>query len=65
MPTPKYRTIASEGPDHEPLFTVEVLVDGEVVGSGQGGKKAEAEREAARSALRDGMATEAGRPESG
>ena len=65
MPTPKYRTIASEGPDHEPLFTVEVLVDGEVVGSGQGSKKAEAEREAARSALRDGIPTEAGRPESG
>jgi ribonuclease-3 len=55
IPTPKYRLIASEGPDHEPLFTVEVLVGGQVAGSGQGGKKAEAEREAARSALLNEM----------
>ena len=51
LPTPKYRLAASEGPDHNPLFTVEVLVDGEVAGTGQGGKRSEAEQSAARDAL--------------
>jgi len=48
---PKYRLVSSEGPDHGPVFTVEVLVDGEVVGTGAGGKKTEAERAAAEAAL--------------
>jgi ribonuclease-3 len=39
------------GPDHSPLFTVEVLVDGEVAGTGQGRKKVDAERAAAQEAL--------------
>ncbi len=55
LSTPEYRLVASEGPDHNPLFTVDVLVGGVVVGTGKGGKKAEAEREAARSALQDGL----------
>ena len=49
--TPKYRLASSEGPDHRPLFTVEVLVDGEVAGTGQGGKRSDAEQSAARDAL--------------
>ena len=48
---PRYRVVGSEGPDHGPVFTVEVLVDGQVVGSGIGGKKSEAEGAAAAAAL--------------
>ena len=48
---PSYRLVSSDGPDHSPVFTVEVLVEDEVVGTGQGGRKADAERTAARDAL--------------
>ena len=48
---PIYRLVSSEGPDHGPVFTIEVLVDGQVVGTGAGGKKSEAEGAAARAAL--------------
>jgi len=48
---PKYRLVSSEGPDHGPVFGVEVLVDGQVVGAGAGGKKSEAEGAAAEAAL--------------
>ena len=51
MPSPLYRLVDSQGPPHNPEFTVEVLVDGEVAGQGRGSKKADAEREAARNAL--------------
>lgn len=43
---------AKTGPDHEPSFLTDVLVGGEVVGTGQGGSKREAERAAAEEALR-------------
>ena len=49
--TPRYRLVSSQGPDHSPVFTVEVLVEDEVVGTGQGGRKADAERTAAQDAL--------------
>lgn len=49
--SPRYELVSSEGPDHNPLFTVQVLVDDEVMGAGKGGKKAEAERSAAQDAL--------------
>jgi ribonuclease-3 len=48
---PDYRTLKVEGPEHARLFTVEVCLDGEVVGIGQGKTKRQAEREAARRAL--------------
>lgn len=48
---PEYRTVGVEGPDHAHLFTVEVWLDGELVGTGQGKTKRQAEREAARRAL--------------
>jgi len=48
---PTYELVSSEGPDHGPVFTVNVLVNGQVVGTGAGGKKSEAEGAAARSAL--------------
>jgi ribonuclease-3 len=40
-----------EGPEHARLFTVEVCLNGDVVGVGQGKTKRQAEREAARRAL--------------
>ncbi len=49
---PQYQLVSSEGPDHDPVFTMEVLVDGEVLGVGHGGNKVGAERAAAREALR-------------
>jgi ribonuclease-3 len=49
--SPRYRTIKEEGPAHERMFTVEALVNGQVVGTGQGLNKREAEMEAARQAM--------------
>ena len=49
--TPSYRLVSSEGPDHGPVFTVEVLVEGEVMGVGQGGSKSGAESIAAKAAM--------------
>ena len=50
-PSPRYRVVSSGGPDHDPLFVVEVLVEDQVAGTGQGGKKVDAERAAAQDAL--------------
>jgi ribonuclease-3 len=49
--TPQYRTVSSEGPDHEKIFTIEVHVNGQVYGIGQGSSKRTAAKEAARQAL--------------
>jgi ribonuclease-3 len=51
---PRYRVITESGPDHEKLFTVNVLVRGEVLGTGRGHNKKEAEQQAAREALETG-----------
>lgn len=51
MGTPRYVTINESGPDHNPLFTVEVQVGGVPVGDGRGGNKKAAEQNAAASAL--------------
>jgi ribonuclease-3 len=51
-PTPRYRVDATEGPPHEPIFHVSVLIADEVVARGKGGTKKEAEQRAARLALR-------------
>lgn len=48
---PVYATIAQSGPDHAREFTVEVLVNGESLGSGHGRSKREAQQAAAREAL--------------
>lgn len=48
---PQYRLIEASGPDHARHFVVEVTVKGQVYGRGQGRKKQEAEKEAARIAL--------------
>jgi ribonuclease-3 len=49
--TPQYRTVSSEGPDHEKIFTIEVSVNGQVYGQGQGPSKRIAAKEAARTAI--------------
>lgn len=51
-PAPFYR-INSKGPDHEKVFTAEVLVADEVAGKGSGSSKKAAEIEAARAALEE------------
>lgn len=50
-PAPTYRLAAVSGPDHCPVFTVEAVIDDEVIGRGEGGRKADAERAAAQDAL--------------
>ena len=44
---PLYREISRSGPDHQPVFTVEVAVDGAAPARGQGASKRAAERVAA------------------
>lgn len=48
---PVYRTVNTSGPEHEKYFVVEVLVDGQVRGSGSGHSKQMAAKQAARDAL--------------
>ncbi|OFW15283.1 MAG: ribonuclease III [Acidobacteria bacterium RIFCSPLOWO2_12_FULL_67_14] len=50
-PLPDYRVTAEAGPDHRKLFTIDVVVSGEVLGTATGKAKKEAEQEAARLAL--------------
>lgn len=52
LPTPAYRVIKEEGPDHNKTFTVEVLIDKEVWGLGQGNSKQRAQQAAASMALK-------------
>jgi ribonuclease-3 len=49
--TPAYRLVSETGPGHDKRFTVEVMVNTEVLGSGTGKNKKLAETEAARLAL--------------
>lgn len=51
--TPSYRVTNTSGPDHGKTFTVEVTLNGQVVGSGTGKNKKAAETEAARQALEE------------
>jgi ribonuclease-3 len=50
MGRPEFRTERT-GPEHEPSFLSDVIVDGEVLGTGQGGSKRTAEKNAADEAL--------------
>ena len=50
-PLPEYRLSGEAGPDHRKVFSVEVVVAGEVLGTATGKAKKEAEQEAARLAL--------------
>ena len=49
--SPAYRTVRSAGPDHDKLFTVEVMIGDKVRGRGAGKSKKLAETKAAREAL--------------
>lgn len=51
MRAPTYRTLKETGPDHQKNFTVEVEVDGKILGIGKGSRKKRAEQEAARQAV--------------
>ena len=51
LPTPVYRHDGRTGPDHAPLFTTTVLVEGHAPVSASGPSKQHAEREAARAML--------------
>ena len=55
LPSPpvlKYRLVSSDGPDHDRLFTAEVLFDDKPMGQGTAGSKKKAEELAAQEALR-------------
>lgn len=49
--SPTYRVIKSEGPDHNKIFWVEVMMGESVLGQGKGKSKQEAEQRAATAAL--------------
>jgi ribonuclease-3 len=49
---PQYRVTSEDGPDHEKVFTVDVMVGRKVLGRGKGKNKKRAQQEAARAALR-------------
>jgi len=44
---PRYQVVSRDGPDHQPLFTIEVAVKGIAPARGQGNSKRDAERQAA------------------
>lgn len=48
---PRYKVAAQEGPDHAPIFTVEVRADGLELAQGRGGSRQEAEKAAAKAML--------------
>lgn len=48
---PIYRTLAEDGPDHDKIFTVEVLLQGKQFGVGKGKSKKEAQQMAAKEGL--------------
>ncbi|MDD3498450.1 MAG: ribonuclease III [Candidatus Moranbacteria bacterium] len=50
--TPSYRVMSESGPDHDRSFVVGVFIGDEMIAEGEGPSKQEAQREAAREALR-------------
>lgn len=48
---PRYVLVKASGPDHRKFFEVDVEIDGQVVGSGRGHSKKEAEQSAAKQAM--------------
>jgi len=49
--TPIYKVLSEEGPDHDKIFTVGVLVNGELKGQGTGPSKQAGQQQAAEDAL--------------
>lgn len=48
---PVYRVLKEEGPEHDKMFTIEVLVDNKVLAEGKGKSKQDAQQDAASKAL--------------
>jgi ribonuclease III len=65
LPTPFYQTIDEAGPDHRKQFRVRAVVEGRVLGEGEGGTKKAAEQAAAAVALRRLLKEGAGEPPPG
>jgi ribonuclease III len=55
-PPPRYLLVNTSGPDHSKTFLVQVLVNKEMLGSGEGSSKQEAEKIAAQAALHQTVA---------
>lgn len=51
----KYSIVSESGPDHNKTFTIDVIVNNDVLGRGTGKSKAKAEQAAARDALSKGV----------
>jgi len=51
--SPEYIVVEEKGPDHEKEFTVEVRVNGKVLGKGKGYNKKSAEQQAAHEAMKN------------
>ncbi|MBI2356499.1 ribonuclease III [Candidatus Dojkabacteria bacterium] len=49
--TPEYKILREEGPDHNKIFTMAVLINGQEMGRGDGASKQKAEEQAALMAL--------------
>ncbi len=49
---PVYRVVSEEGPSHKRKFSVEAIVNGEVMGKGSGARKKDAEQSSAKEALK-------------
>lgn len=49
---PRYSPISEEGPDHQKIFSIEVTIQGDRMGEGQGRSKKEAQQMAAKDALK-------------
>lgn len=49
--TPSYKTLRESGPDHDKRFTIGVYLGSELVATGEGQSKQDAEQEAARKAI--------------
>ena len=49
--SPRYRLVEEGGPDHHKSFSIEVVINGQVMGKGQGTRKLDAERQAALESL--------------
>jgi ribonuclease-3 len=52
LPTPTYRIVDRSGPDHAPIFTIEVTVENTEPARGEGRSRRDAEQEAATALLR-------------
>lgn len=48
---PEYQLVKVDGPDHDRVFTIQVSFDGQVLGTGEGSSKKQAEQNAASQAL--------------